>query len=419
MTVDESMFLNLPEDAAARIRSSLALSDHCPLRIAYLPGPGDTKTTFEFWRAGKFDPRVPSVAYSTMFFDLCAAANASNVLLLGRALEGKPAHSEAGRQFEVIKFAPPSYGIGYHSANFHYATRCINRVRRFRPHITVVASDFDWKYLPFLKTRGTRLIYSMHNTFWPMGSRTLTTMQKANTVLMGRCLRTIDAAVCTSHECERQLREVVGQSLRTFVAQPQTFPATKISAPRTGPATRLFYLGRIEKSKGVFDLLDSFHALHRKNKNLKLVYAGDGAALPELRAAISALGIEQYVVTHGYLTSDETHAELAKSDVLICPTRTDFNEGLAFVCFEAALHGVPTVMSSVVPAQDLLENAAVVFPANSMEELTSAIASLTDNQENYEEHSRTTLERSKLLFDRSNSWGNQLFKLISTPTPPT
>ena len=45
------------------------------------------------------------------------------------------------------------------------------------------------------------------------------------------------------------------------------------------------------------------------------------------------------------------------------PNPNIFKEGLAVVCFEAALHGEPSVLSNVVIAQDLLEGACHIFDA--------------------------------------------------------
>ena len=113
--------------------------------------------------------------------------------------------------------------------------------------------------------------------------------------------------------------------------------------------------------------------------------------------------------------AEDVHQTLSETHLLVCPTRASFNEGLAFVCFEAALHGVPTVMSEVVPARDLLGGGCVVVEADSVNALASALDAILGDEARYENLRSTALEKSAVVFDRSKSWGSQLYRAFAGP----
>lgn len=60
----------LPADAPEKLRLRLGLDPDAPLRISYIPGPGDLAGTYECWRRREHDPRIPIITYSAQFFEL-------------------------------------------------------------------------------------------------------------------------------------------------------------------------------------------------------------------------------------------------------------------------------------------------------------------------------------------------------------
>ncbi|WP_165793886.1 glycosyltransferase family 4 protein [Hyphococcus luteus] len=415
MTVFEEPILAIPEDAGARLRESLGLAPDEPARLAYLPGPGDVYGTFRHWREGRHDPRSPTVTYSLQFYEFCETASCEG-LLISYSAEGAPTIADGGYTFVNIAHTPGAGTASYYASRYQYAQSCLKALNAFKPHATILSSDFDWQYLAQAKRAAGRLILSIHNTRWPMGAEHLSLRQKLGNAGYRLALRSADAAVCTSHECERQTKQLSGDDFPTFVETPQlAIRKTAGQGPRPAPSPtggRLMFLGRLEQSKGVFDLLEAYSRLRANRPDLELVYAGGGGALAPLREAIAEKKLDGQVRALGQLGSDEVHAELAKADLVVCPTRTDFKEGLALVCFEAAAHGAPSVMSSVVPAQDLLQGACVVYPANDAAALAHAIGETLSDPERYERLSALCRKRAKITFDRSRSWGAQLYKAL-------
>ncbi len=411
MTAFDEPILDLPADAPARLRRSLGLEPDAPLRIAYLPGPGDVYGTYKHWREGRHDPRVPSITYSTQFYEFCQSGQCEGMLIT-QAAEPTPTMTDGDFTFAKVVYQAGSGAAGYFASRYAYAQACIKALAPFKPHVAVIASDFDWQYLPLAKRVADRLILTVHNTRWPMGAKGLSPRQKLLNAGYRLAMRSVDGAVNTSHECERQLLTLTRPDLPSFVAVPQQ-PEPIEAAPRTGPARNLLFLGRLEANKGVFDLLDAFCTLRETHPDLRLVFAGGGGALEPLRAEIAKRGLSDVASAPGHLDRPSVKAALKQADLMICPTRTDFNEGLAYVCFEAAAQGVPSVMSTVVPARELLKDACAVFEADSTPALTESIAGLLDDQDAYQRLSVAALSCSaETLYDRSRAWGSQLYRAI-------
>lgn len=301
----------LPPDAGETVRRRLGLAPQAELRIAYVPGPGDVVGTFNHWTAGRHDPRVPKIAYSAEFYSLVQALGARATILHlhpGRPLVADP-------RFEFLEVARPSQGargIRYHLGELRYAARLARRLRAARPHAVVIASDAPFLTAVLLPRR-LRVILSMHNTLWPMGRKPARLVARLRLALRRVLLKGFDAAVCTSTECARQLA-LLGRPLdQLFVEMPQYLrqwldrPAGIHTGDRS--ARRLLFIGRIEHSKGLFDLIDAVDTLAHDHPDVRLRIAGTGSAVMALEERLrEAKGQVTYL---GLLSAREVHEEIA------------------------------------------------------------------------------------------------------------
>jgi len=399
-------------DFAQRLAARYRLAPDEPFRIAFHAGPGDAAGSFDHWMTGTHDPRVPIIAYSTQFFTLADRIGAEAHIITEPP--HLPTHNHPGFHFTPIARDRARQGLGWHLEQARYARRVLAHLRRIRPHVVVMGTDFPfWAYgaLP----RESALIITMHNTFWPMGRRGTGAKARLKQALSGRGMRRLSAAVCTSPECARQLAALTGRAEALFVEMPQ-IPAARLPAlrPRTR-ADKLLFLGRIEADKGIFDLLAAFSTLATQHPDITLTFAGTGTAAPALQEAIAAAPHAGRIRFAGQLPADGVLAALQAVDLLICPTRSSFNEGLALVVIEAAAAGVPSVVSSVVPAQDLVPGACAVFPADDTAALQSTLARLIDSPAAYSALAGLTAPARAQVLDRAHSWGSQLAQALLAP----
>lgn len=407
MSSDLQKIIVMPQDAGARLREMLGFSASDELRITFAAGYGDAARTFGHWKVGENDPSIPTIAYSLQFFELARQLDARAQIVGSLPVTDPSAKTDSRFRFdEVIPPAWTGRWSYYRSLSLH-ARNYVKTVRRFDPHIMIAGyTPLTWRPL----ARGRRLILTSHRTFWPMGAATDGPKDRIKKTFFAHCLRGVDNAVCISYECCRQIAELTDSRIKGEVAVPQIVNHHEVQ--KRTRARNLLYLGRIEDYKGVFLLFDAFERLADRHEDLTLTFAGDGGAEAALRSrqAVSKHGNRINVL--GRLSSPEVHARLAASDVLVCPTMTSFNEGLAVVGFEAAAHGIPSVLSSVVPAKELLAECALVYRADDGNDLEHVLALLVEDGVVYRERAAATQAIRDKIYDRTNAWGSRLYRVI-------
>lgn len=131
-------------------------------------------------------------------------------------------------------------------------------------------------------------------------------------------------------------------------------PAKPSARKRTHGMDRLrvAYLGRYERPKGIFRMVDIWR--EAKPENAELSFYGIGPDRGELEAYIR----EQYLadetrVNDGWTTSEQQAAIFEKVDLVVLPSDS---EGFPLVLLEALAHGVPFIASDVGGIRELAEN---------------------------------------------------------------
>lgn len=403
----------LPDDAAQALRSRLGLAAGAPLRISYVPGPGDVAGTYTHWGAGRHDPRVPVFTYSAMYYELLEKLDAQG-LLVTRHPGTEPLPSDGEPQGGRVRFqrhlkGPKSGFLGYWRRELRYGRELLAHLNQFQPHVVIVSTDVPWFFWPQLG-RNRVCLLSAHNTFWKMGDRPGAGAEGVKLALMARAMRHLSGAVCTSQECARQVTALSGDTLPNWTEIPQQKRRFAIARDRK-TARRLCFIGRIVPAKGMKMLLEAFSKVAASRPDMSLVFAGSGTGEEALRAEIAALQ-DPRITFPGRLPSAEIHALLDQSDLLICPTRSDFAEGLGLVVAEAAAHGVPSIVSSMVPARELFSAACSVFPADDTAALTNLLEQVISDEATYEKLCQGTAENQDKMLDRNHSWGSQIYRAM-------
>lgn len=113
---------------------------------------------------------------------------------------------------------------------------------------------------------------------------------------------------------------------------------------RHGVDASICYVGSINESKGVCDLLRAVATLRDDGIAVQATIAGGGdvAAMQDLA---TTLGIADRVHLTGLIDNDRAFAIMGESDAVIVPSRHDFQEGFPLVLFEAIASRTPIVCS--------------------------------------------------------------------------
>ena len=103
---------------------------------------------------------------------------------------------------------------------------------------------------------------------------------------------------------------------------------------------------------------------HETKPQIKIVFAGEGAAREELQTRAQQMGLADRVLFLPPRPQRELPAVMNAIDVLVLPSRTtpSWKEQFGRVLIEAHACGVPTIGSSSGAIPDVIENAGLVFP---------------------------------------------------------
>ena len=106
----------------------------------------------------------------------------------------------------------------------------------------------------------------------------------------------------------------------------------------------ILYVGRLVYEKGVQHLIAAMPKILSNYNDAKLIIAGRGGMMDELRAEASNLGLNDKIYFTGYLNSKQVQKMCKCADVAVFPSTY---EPFGIVALEAMLAGVPTVVSDV------------------------------------------------------------------------
>lgn len=185
---------------------------------------------------------------------------------------------------------------------------------------------------------------------WTGMSRHPRTLQhRLRRPLTERIYRGADAIVAYGHHVERSLLGVQGVAADKIFVSQQAVDAGPFEAvdPAFPERADVVFVGRLEESKGVRDLLAAFAALDGAAGRLRLI--GVGSLEGWIRGQA---GSERRVELLGGLGRDRIAAELARARCLVLPSVTTDRgrEPWGLVVNEAMAAGIPVVATDAVGA---------------------------------------------------------------------
>ena len=150
-------------------------------------------------------------------------------------------------------------------------------------------------------------------------------------------------------------------------------PLQGVPSKETSPT--IIYLGRIKRSKGLFDLIEALFYVRKKIRDVKLwvVGRGDSSYLTELMCFTDKLGLANNSTFFGYVDKKTKIDLLSRSHLLVFPS---VREGWGLTVIEANACGTPAVAYNVPGLRDSIingETGLLVAPYGSVKALAKVI----------------------------------------------
>lgn len=147
----------------------------------------------------------------------------------------------------------------------------------------------------------------------------------------------------------------------------------------TSEQTKLLFLSRIVKEKGVMEALQAFKLLVKDNDKLSLTMAGDGPMLDQAMQYAKDNDLEEKVSFPGFVSGDAKRKVLTDCDLYIFPSYT---EGMPNSVLEAMAFGLPVVATPVGGIKDVVNDGehGYLLEANTPEAIASSVVSIISDK---------------------------------------
>ncbi len=232
--------------------------------------------------------------------------------------------------------------------------------------------------------------------------------------LIREVLRTADwITACSAavlDKTRQQLPEIVSSSsvIANSLEEPHVDPV-----PISFEIPKLLCVGRVVPQKGFDLILVALASIIHRFPTLRLVIAGDGESLPELKKQAARLQIKNYVEFMGWVVPDKVPALINESTMVVVPSR---EEPFGLVALQASQMARPVVASRVGGLSEIIvdKETGLLVEKEDARALADAIAFLLDHPEAAVQMGQNGRNRTREVFnwDRYVDAYDQLFQQL-------
>jgi glycosyltransferase involved in cell wall biosynthesis len=382
-----------------------------------MAGTGDALQSFECWRRGEENRAILNVGYTTQFYTVCQELGAHGLAIstntrLGSASDGKLTVEHRGNPFAGKQ------GLGYHAQHVACAQAVLDDVRRFEANVVIVEQQPHLPLLsPLYRDGKVAVVQALHCPLWPQ-YRKNSPVQSLLLGLMSDFYRNPRAVVMSaSYDVTRQIRELSGPAgcaVVEFLPSYRTQNFGKVEPPRHEVRPfRIFFAGRIESAKGIFELLEIARRIRASGRtDISFDICGDGSALPELKQRAQQADIGDTMAFHGWCEPAVMRRYLDRSHAVIVPTNREYGEGFNQVVVEGLLAGRPVLTSEICPAVAYVRPAVLLHEPEDVEAYQRSIIALADDRQRYEDLQRRAAPMTRQFLDDEYSFAAALRHLL-------
>lgn len=182
----------------------------------------------------------------------------------------------------------------------------------------------------------------------------------------------------------------------------------------------LLYHGRVDRRKGVLDMIEALRVLRDEGLRFHLVVSGIGPDLDEAARQLQATGLDALTTMRGYVDYDHAPEAYGGADIFVSPT---YAEGFSNTILEAMATGLATISCRVVGVVDCLrddENGLLIEPGD-IAALSAGLRRLITDRALRRRLAGTALEECRRVYSWQAVSGQimQVYAAVAGSTPDT
>lgn len=165
----------------------------------------------------------------------------------------------------------------------------------------------------------------------------------------------------------------------------------------------LSFIGRINKDKGIDELVEAYCILQQKYPMMILLLVGrmETEENPVSDSTINAINTNKGIIATG--RQSDVPAFLAITDVFVFPS---YREGFGLSLMEAGAMGVPAIASDIIGCNEVVVNGetGLLIPPHSSHAIVDAVEKLYDDKALYEKFQLNCRESIVNRYEQNNLW---------------
>uniref|UniRef100_A0A7C4Y5F0 Glycosyltransferase family 1 protein n=1 Tax=candidate division WOR-3 bacterium TaxID=2052148 RepID=A0A7C4Y5F0_UNCW3 len=164
---------------------------------------------------------------------------------------------------------------------------------------------------------------------------------------------------------------------------------------------KILYLGRLDRRKGLIELINAIPFLRKEIKDISLIVVGKGPLEEYCKRLVSDLNLKDVVIFKGYAKQNEVPVYYASCDVYCSPALG--GESFGIVLLEAMATGKPVIASNIPGYNSVIKDGynGILFNPHNPEDIAEKILGVLKN-----EKLRIQLIENGKNFVKDYSWYN-------------
>lgn len=211
-----------------------------------------------------------------------------------------------------------------------------------------------------------------------------------------QCYQKYASIVCVSKDTEKQFKEKFNIPNTVVVYNPidkENIVKNINNHYELKNEIIISAVGRLENQKGFDRLIEILSKVIKINEDFKLNIIGTGSQKNQLTRLIEKYGLNEKVFLLGFM--DNPYKEMAKSNLLICSSRS---EGYSLVIAEAMCLGLPILTTKCAGPIELTDNGKYgILVDNNENALYDAIVKILSNPHMLYDYHEKSLLRSEIF----------------------
>jgi len=167
----------------------------------------------------------------------------------------------------------------------------------------------------------------------------------------------------------------------------------------------ILFAGRIDRQKGLFDLVECAEYICKERADISFIIAGKGRDLKKLKDKTKKAGLQDRFIFLGQVNKNTLLDLYQKTSIFILPS---YHEGLPGALLEAMSCGLPIIATDVRGNKDLINNRenGIIIPTRSPKKMAEAINILIEDEnlrKKLGKNARKTIEQKYTWSEVSNN----------------